>query len=149
MQSLKSKGQLHRRNYGQSTLIGALKVVVITCGAVGNVYAQAPAEQVPAVPITPVLTFRSVFSNYKMMTDEPVGNWRDLNDAVGRIGGWRAYLKEAQQVDSKPRADDPLMKGPEVHPQTQPSPQPQPQPQPTAKPSAPEPAVRPHQHGAK
>lgn len=27
---------------------------------------------------------------------ERVGSWRDANDVTGRIGGWRAYAREAQ-----------------------------------------------------
>ena len=34
------------------------------------------------------------------MTDETVGSWREANDNVGRIGGWRTYLREAQQPDA-------------------------------------------------
>ena len=53
----------------------------------------------------PVLVYRSVFTDYKMMTDEPIANWREINDSVGRIGGWRAYLKEAQaNPQSVPKA---------------------------------------------
>ncbi|MBL0422562.1 hypothetical protein JI739_19610 [Ramlibacter sp. AW1] len=28
-------------------------------------------------------------------------NWKDANDTVGQIGGWRAYAKEAQQADGQ------------------------------------------------
>jgi hypothetical protein len=45
------------------------------------------------------LVYTSVFSSYKPMTDQKLGNWRDANDTVTRIGGWRTYLKEAQTPD--------------------------------------------------
>ena len=45
------------------------------------------------------LTYRSSFDNYQRYTDEKVGSWRDANDTVGRIGGWRAYAKEGQQAE--------------------------------------------------
>ena len=42
-------------------------------------------------------TYRSTFEDYKPYTDEKVINWKQANDNTGRIGGWRAYAKEAQQ----------------------------------------------------
>jgi hypothetical protein len=33
------------------------------------------------------------------ITPEP-GGWREANDKVTRIGGWKAYLREAQQPDA-------------------------------------------------
>lgn len=37
----------------------------------------------------------SAFSTYRTFVDEPVANWKSANDTVARIGGWRAYAKEA------------------------------------------------------
>jgi hypothetical protein len=48
---------------------------------------QAPAE-------APV--FRSAFEGYKPYTDDGAPEWKKANDAVGQIGGWRAYAREAQ-----------------------------------------------------
>lgn len=47
-----------------------------------------------SVPI--LLQFESILSRYKPMTDQKLGSWREANDTVTRIGGWRAYLKESQ-----------------------------------------------------
>lgn len=47
------------------------------------------------------LTFESTLSRYKPMTDQKLGSWRDANDTVTRIGGWRSYLKEVQTPDAK------------------------------------------------
>ena len=33
--------------------------------------------------------------------DKPI-SWRDANDTVARIGGWRVYTREAQQPDPLP-----------------------------------------------
>lgn len=35
--------------------------------------------------------------------DKPI-SWRDANDTVARIGGWRVYAREAQQPDPLPAA---------------------------------------------
>jgi hypothetical protein len=40
-------------------------------------------------------TYRSAFDGYRRFTDEPVKSWKEANDNVGRIGGWKTYAKEA------------------------------------------------------
>ena len=46
------------------------------------------------------LQFESVLSRYKPMTVQKLGSWREANDTVTRIGGWRSYLKESQTPDA-------------------------------------------------
>lgn len=50
------------------------------------------------------LVYRSALSNYKPLgADAPALSWREANEAVERIGGWRAYAREAQaQAASAP-----------------------------------------------
>jgi hypothetical protein len=36
------------------------------------------------------------FENYQGWRDEPLQDWRRVNERVGEIGGWRTYLREAQ-----------------------------------------------------
>lgn len=52
------------------------------------------------------LVYESAFTQYRRLTDGPVGSWRDANDTVTRIGGWRAYAREAAQPAS-PAASGP------------------------------------------
>lgn len=59
----------------------------------GAVAAQSSAEQSKALPPV-VLEYTSTLSTYKAYADQPVQSWREANDEVGRIGGWRAYAKE-------------------------------------------------------
>ena len=46
------------------------------------------------------LRYYSAFSRYKPYRDEKATPWREANDTVTQIGGWRAYAKEAQQSES-------------------------------------------------
>ena len=46
----------------------------------------------------------SAFEGYKPYTDESVGNWKAANEGVARIGGWREYARQAQEMDSKQEA---------------------------------------------
>ena len=49
---------------------------------------NAQAEVPPAV-------HHSVFAPYRAVGDPQVGSWKEANDSVTRIGGWRAYAREA------------------------------------------------------
>ena len=40
------------------------------------------------------LQYTSTLSGYQAYADEPVQSWREANDRVGRIGGWKVYAKE-------------------------------------------------------
>lgn len=48
--------------------------------------ASVPAAQAPAS-----------LARYRRFTEQPVGSWREANETVNRIGGWRAYAREASQ----------------------------------------------------
>lgn len=65
--------------------------------AAASVHAAEPARSDPANPqaAVPAVTYRSPLADYRRNGDQPVGNWRDLNDRVRAIGGWRAYAREA------------------------------------------------------
>lgn len=66
----------------------------------------APASPVPEATQASTLTYRSAFEGYKPYTDDKLLNWKEANDTTGRIGGWRAYAKEARQPDDKAPAHD-------------------------------------------
>lgn len=46
------------------------------------------------------LPYRSVFDGYQPFTDEKLKSWKDSNNTVEKIGGWRAYAKEAAEPAS-------------------------------------------------
>jgi hypothetical protein len=56
----------------------------------------------------PALEHRSTFERYRRFDDQPPSSWREANDTVGRIGGWRAYGREAQQADPPEARDGPV-----------------------------------------
>jgi hypothetical protein len=70
---------------------------------VGAAPALAPAQGT-AAPAPPQPVYRSAFDGYRPFADEPVRAWRETNDTVGRIGGWKAYAREAQSGDARASA---------------------------------------------
>ena len=52
--------------------------------------------------VVPAFALPSAFADYRRHGDTTLRPWKDANDAVGRIGGWRAYAREAQQKTARP-----------------------------------------------
>jgi hypothetical protein len=76
-----------------------LSVSAQTVPLVAPTDAQArPMESVP---------YRSAFENYRSFTDEKIQSWKQANDTVGQIGGWRAYAKEAHEDPAKAGEPEP------------------------------------------
>lgn len=40
--------------------------------------------------------YQSSFKLYRGFVDQPVGSWREINDTVSKIGGWRFYARDAE-----------------------------------------------------
>ena len=59
--------------------------------------AQTAADAQATIP---KLSYRSPFAAYQADKIEKTGAWRDVNDRVGSIGGWRFYAREAQPATS-------------------------------------------------
>ena len=53
-----------------------------------------PQARVPAVD------YRSPIENYRRLGEDQRVPWREANETVNRIGGWRAYAREAQQPET-------------------------------------------------
>ena len=75
--------------------------------------AQAQAQPVPTGarpdpldPKTsvPALRYSSSLAQHRNGGDAKPVSWKEANDAVARIGGWRVYAREAQQPDPAPAA---------------------------------------------
>ncbi|MBT9455407.1 MAG: hypothetical protein IV092_10555 [Burkholderiaceae bacterium] len=64
----------------------------------------------------PALSYRSVFEGYRPNVEVEVGAWKEANDTVHRIGGWRAYAKEASQADAPPAPAATPASGPAAKP---------------------------------
>jgi hypothetical protein len=62
--------------------------------------AQAAAPNPAEVKATvPTVEYVSPFKDYKPFNEIKIAPWKLANDLTHQIGGWRAYLKEANQPD--------------------------------------------------
>lgn len=83
----------------------------------------APAQAQPVPPgarpdpldpnaSVPALRYSSSLAQHRSGGDAKPLSWKEANDAVARIGGWRVYAREAQQPDpastAKPATEAPV-----------------------------------------
>ena len=87
----------------QAALLAALAVAAVTGQAQPAAKATRP-DPLDAMASVPSLSYESSFSQYRRLGEEKPVSWRDANDTVTRIGGWRFYAREAQQPDPAPAA---------------------------------------------
>jgi hypothetical protein len=69
-----------------------------TAGATGSVR----PDPLDACARVPALGYRSSFAGFVGLRSDVPLSWREANDAVARIGGWRTYAREAQQPEPAP-----------------------------------------------
>ncbi len=98
----------------RSALLTASLLATLTAQAQPAAKAARP-DPLDAKASVPALSYESSFSQYRRLGDEKPISWRDANDTVTRIGGWRVYAREAQQPDAAPSAA-PSASAPPVRP---------------------------------
>ena len=80
--------------------------LAVAGSAAGLVHAQnAPGRAERADPLdakapVPAATYASPLAGYRRLGDDKRVSWKDANETVNRIGGWRVYTREAQQPDA-------------------------------------------------
>lgn len=57
------------------------------------------ADPLDAQARVPAVTHASSLAGYRRLGDDKRLSWQEANANVNRIGGWRAYARQAQQPD--------------------------------------------------
>ena len=87
----------------------ALLPLVVAGLLAGIPSAQAETPSVPsrqrsdpsdANAAVPTANYQSAFGQYERRNADPPISWKSANDEVAKIGGWRAYAKEAGRANS-------------------------------------------------
>lgn len=83
-------------------LPAAFLTLASLAGAAGTSDPSHPAKPDPLDASAPVprAVHRSALAGYRVNRDTELRSWRDANDEVARIGGWRAYAREAARPDA-------------------------------------------------
>ena len=81
-------------------------IALIFC-SVSAVSAQVVTEpHLPQSAPDQGVQFKSSFSGYVPYSEQSIESWREANDRVGEIGGWRAYAKEAHRTRASSEPQD-------------------------------------------
>jgi hypothetical protein len=88
-----------------SLLLGLLPAAL--CIAAAAAQAQAAVQPARPDPLdaqakVPALAYESSLATYRRSSNDKPLSWREANDNVARIGGWRVYAREAQQPAAAP-----------------------------------------------
>lgn len=73
---------------------------MVRAGPVAPASSQGQADPLDAWAAVPAVVYESAFTPYRAHGAETLGPWKAANDHVGRIGGWRAYAREASPADT-------------------------------------------------
>jgi hypothetical protein len=99
----------------------ALAVATLTTNAQQPSTRTARPDPLESTANVPTPTYKSAFAPFRRLGEEKAVSWRDANDNVARIGGWRVYAREAQQPNPAPAAA-PATKPADSTPNAQPAP---------------------------
>lgn len=115
----------------RSALLAASLLATLTAAQAQPAATAARPDPLDPKASVPTLRYESSFAQYRRLGEEKPVSWRDANDTVTRIGGWRVYAREAQQPDPAPTtaptfapAAAPAAKPADTPPATKPIPMP-------------------------
>ena len=82
---------------------GIIALTLLMSAAVAQA-AGAPGREPRPDPLDPQarvpdVTYQSPLANYRRLGEDKLVPWSEANETVNRIGGWRAYAREAQQPE--------------------------------------------------
>mgnify|MGYP000104858610 FL=1 len=63
------------------------------------------ASTASAFAVSQPLQYKSAFEGFQPYSEQEVISWKQANATVEKIGGWKAYAKEASQSDQLPAND--------------------------------------------
>lgn len=82
------------RSIGHRLALAVAAAVPAWAGA-QSAAAPAPADPLNPRAAVPAATTPSAFAGYRPAADSGLRDWKAANDQVAKIGGWRAYAREA------------------------------------------------------
>jgi hypothetical protein len=84
-----------------AALVAAAPLAVLAQAVQAPASASPPAPSASSPASAAQAAHKSAFDGYRRFDDQKVQPWREANDKVGRIGGWRAYARESAGDETK------------------------------------------------
>jgi hypothetical protein len=74
-------------------------LLLLAAYASGTSFAQSGAVDDPRAPQArvPAVTYQSAFQDYRPYREQELASWREVNEAVARVGGHVGVMKAAQE----------------------------------------------------
>lgn len=74
-------------------------LLLLAASAGGATFAQSGGADDPRAPQAkvPAVTYQSAFQNYRPYREQELAAWREVNEAVARVGGHVGVMKAAQE----------------------------------------------------
>ena len=85
---------MHSRPFLQGAA-AAVGLLLLTAVQAQPAPVPRPNDPLDAKALVPSAAYRSAFTGYRAGGETPPASWKQANDTVTRIGGWRVYAREA------------------------------------------------------
>ena len=88
-------------NNKNSAVITSLSLMAIAASGLSFSTTGLADSHIVRVDANTGIKYNSALSNYRAMDDSEQSGWKQSNDTVGKIGGWRTYANEAYQANKR------------------------------------------------
>ena len=82
--------------------IAILSLASFSLHAQTSPHSSLAADPLDPLARVPQTTYQSPLINYRGFGEDQPTSWREANETVNRIGGWRAYARESMPTDAAP-----------------------------------------------
>lgn len=87
-------------------------LVAITSATMAQSTPSKRLDPLDAGASVPAAAYASALANYQPYSEQGVVSWKQANEAVNRIGGWRVYAREARQPEAAQTPANPTAPAP-------------------------------------
>jgi len=78
-------------------------LVAVCSASLAQTAAGKRADPLDSSAAVPPLVFQSTLGGYQRHAEQPVGSWREANETVNRVGGWRPMRARLGSLTHLPR----------------------------------------------
>lgn len=88
-------------NTKNSAVFTSLSLIAVTVSGLSFSSTGLADSHIVRTDANTGITYNSALSNYRTLDGNEKNGWKQSNDTVGKIGGWRTYANEAYQANKR------------------------------------------------
>jgi hypothetical protein len=81
--------------------------LLLLSASLGQAQPQTKPNPLDAKASVPAVQYQGSLARYQRYADQPLASWRQANETVKQIGGWRTYAREAAEAQPAPNPEPP------------------------------------------